>query len=79
MCWVGRPVLCGLAYDGEIGVKLALDILEEEFRACMALTGMRSIDEIRKEGLKMSRKVSWGSSHRRLGSSSERPNLASKL
>ena len=81
ICWVGRPVLWGLAYDGENGVKSALDILQEEFRACMALTGMRSIDEIRKEGRKMLRTVSWESSRTRLGSitSSERPNLPSRL
>ncbi|KIW41450.1 uncharacterized protein PV06_07008 [Exophiala oligosperma] len=58
MCWVGRPVLWGLAYDGERGVKMALDILEEEFRACMALTGMRSVEEIRQYGRSLLRRVS---------------------
>ncbi|KAJ9640753.1 hypothetical protein H2204_003042 [Knufia peltigerae] len=58
MCWAGRPVLWGLAYDGERGVKMALDILEEEFRACMALTGMRSVEEIRQYGRSLLRRVS---------------------
>lgn len=79
MCWVGRPILWGLAYDGERGVKLALDILEEEFRACMALTGMRTVEEIRKEGRKMLRKVFLDSVCRRPSWSSEGSRLASKL
>ncbi|KAH6880717.1 FMN-dependent dehydrogenase [Thelonectria olida] len=45
-CMAGRPALWGLAYDGERGVKLALDILYDEFVTCMALAGTRNVSEI---------------------------------
>ncbi|OLY83947.1 Peroxisomal (S)-2-hydroxy-acid oxidase GLO5 [Smittium mucronatum] len=44
--FVGRPVLWALAYDGENGVNVMLDILVEEFRMAMALAGCRSIKDI---------------------------------
>ncbi|PMD34850.1 FMN-dependent dehydrogenase [Hyaloscypha variabilis F] len=44
--WVGRPVLWGLAYDGRRGVELMLDILREELKICMGLTGCSSIKQI---------------------------------
>ncbi|MCJ1240447.1 hypothetical protein MMC14_008450 [Varicellaria rhodocarpa] len=50
-CWVGRPVLWGLAYDGEAGVGLMLDTLYEEFKRCMQLTGCKSVSEITKASL----------------------------
>nr|DBA27118.1 TPA: hypothetical protein GDO54_011294 [Pyxicephalus adspersus] len=37
--FVGRPVLWGLAYQGEDGVKEVLNILKEEFKLAMALSG----------------------------------------
>ena len=37
--FVGRPVLWGLAYDGESGVRGVLDVLNTELRMAMALTG----------------------------------------
>jgi 4-hydroxymandelate oxidase len=43
---VGRPILWGLAVDGEHGVSLALDILRNEFDAAMALCGCRSVSDI---------------------------------
>ena len=43
---VGRATLYGLAAAGEEGALKALDILAEELRRCMALCGMRTIDEI---------------------------------
>jgi isopentenyl diphosphate isomerase/L-lactate dehydrogenase-like FMN-dependent dehydrogenase len=36
---VGRPVLWGLAIDGEAGARLALEILAEELRLALALLG----------------------------------------
>ncbi|KAK7414253.1 hypothetical protein QQX98_006850 [Neonectria punicea] len=45
-CLAGRPALWGLAYDGERGVKLALDILYDEFITCMALAGTRTVADI---------------------------------
>ncbi|XP_072045179.1 2-Hydroxyacid oxidase 1-like isoform X2 [Amphiura filiformis] len=44
--FVGRPILWGLALDGECGVKRVLKILQEEFDIAMALTGCRSVEEI---------------------------------
>lgn len=49
--WVGRPVLWGLAYKGEEGVKLMLKILSDEVRLCMGLAGVVNIKEITKEYL----------------------------
>ncbi|PVU87505.1 hypothetical protein BB559_006035 [Furculomyces boomerangus] len=44
--FVGRPNLYGLAYNGEAGVNLALDILNEEFTLAMALSGCPSLKDI---------------------------------
>lgn len=38
-CFVGRVPIWGLAYDGERGVGLAINLLLEEFKLAMALTG----------------------------------------
>ncbi|KAK6365050.1 hypothetical protein LTS17_011528 [Exophiala oligosperma] len=50
-CWVGRPVLWGLAYKGRDGVELCLRLLMDEFRLCMGLAGVTSVKEISKEYL----------------------------
>lgn len=50
-CWVGRIPLWGLAYNGEAGVKLALDILYDEFVLVMALMGCKNVSEIRRSHL----------------------------
>ncbi|KAK5131367.1 hypothetical protein LTR08_000970 [Meristemomyces frigidus] len=46
--WVGRPAIWGLAYNGEEGVDLMLDILYNEFKRCMQLTGCNSVKDITK-------------------------------
>ncbi len=43
---VGRPVLWGLATDGEHGVAAVLGILNDELDLAMALCGCRSLAEI---------------------------------
>ncbi|XP_049851238.1 2-Hydroxyacid oxidase-like [Schistocerca gregaria] len=43
---IGRPILWGLAYNGESGVELALNFLKTELLETMILSGTRSIDEI---------------------------------
>ncbi len=43
---IGRPILWGLAVDGEEGVAAVLEHLREELDLAMALAGCRSIDEI---------------------------------
>ncbi|CAN6674761.1 hypothetical protein TRVA0_064S00188 [Trichomonascus vanleenenianus] len=50
-CWVGRVALWGLAYNGEEGVSLALNILHDEFRVVMALMGCTKVSDIRPEHL----------------------------
>lgn len=46
---VGRPVIWGLAVDGEKGVKSVLMILRDELDLAMALCGCDSIEKINKE------------------------------
>ncbi|KAL3445138.1 S-2-hydroxy-acid oxidase [Aspergillus insuetus] len=48
---VGRPVLWGLAYQGNKGVEAAINILERELSRTMALAGVVKISEITKETL----------------------------
>ena len=43
---IGRPVLWGLALDGEAGVTNVLDILRREFDLALALCGYVSIEQI---------------------------------
>jgi 4-hydroxymandelate oxidase len=43
---VGRPVLWGLAVDGDAGVQRVLEILRDELSLAMALAGCRTIGEI---------------------------------
>ncbi|KAI1324671.1 hypothetical protein F5Y16DRAFT_380505 [Xylariaceae sp. FL0255] len=50
-CWVGRPVMWGLAYDGEKGVDKMLNVLYDEFRRCMMLSGCKDVSEIGKAHL----------------------------
>ncbi|XP_061478511.1 2-Hydroxyacid oxidase 1 isoform X2 [Rhineura floridana] len=44
--FVGRPIIWGLAYKGEEGVKEVLQILKEEFQLAMALSGCQSVEAI---------------------------------
>ena len=49
--WLGRPVLWGLAYAGQRGVELALRLLEDEFKLCLALAGVVKVEEISQDYL----------------------------
>jgi (S)-2-hydroxy-acid oxidase len=53
--WVGRPVLWGLALDGERGVEHVLNILREELKVCMGLAGCANIRQIDKTYLRRAR------------------------
>ncbi|KAL3699784.1 hypothetical protein R1sor_017806 [Riccia sorocarpa] len=44
--FVGRPVVWGLAAEGEAGVKKVLQLLKDEFTLAMALAGATKISEI---------------------------------
>ncbi|KAI9685829.1 MAG: hypothetical protein M1822_004107 [Bathelium mastoideum] len=50
-CWIGRPVLWGLVYDGQQGVEKTIKILYDEFKRCMQLTGCRTVSDINKNSL----------------------------
>jgi isopentenyl diphosphate isomerase/L-lactate dehydrogenase-like FMN-dependent dehydrogenase len=45
---VGRPIIWGLAVDGEQGAKRVLDILRKDFELTMRLCGCASVKEIKK-------------------------------
>ena len=47
---LGRPILYGLALEGQAGVERILGILRDELDIDMALAGFRTIDEIRTLG-----------------------------
>ncbi len=47
---VGRPVLWGLAVDGEAGATRVLALLGEEVRNAMQLCGVTSVEALRSEG-----------------------------
>jgi (S)-2-hydroxy-acid oxidase len=51
LCFIGRPVLWGLAYGGQEGVELVLEILENELRLTMGLAGVRTLKEISRSHL----------------------------
>ena len=46
---VGRPVLWGLAVDGEAGVRSVLELLRQEVDLAMALAGARSVSELTRD------------------------------
>ncbi|KAH7161696.1 L-lactate dehydrogenase [Dactylonectria macrodidyma] len=50
-CWIGRPVLWGLAYKGQEGVELCLKLLTEQLHRCMALAGVTRVEDIGPEYL----------------------------
>ena len=50
-CWIGRPMLWGLAYNGSAGVELCLQLLTDEFRLCMGLMGVTKVSDIGPEHL----------------------------
>ncbi|CAF1294725.1 unnamed protein product [Rotaria sordida] len=48
---VGRPILWGLAVDGEKGVSNVLQILKTEFQTAMMLCGCQTIEDISKNDI----------------------------
>jgi (S)-2-hydroxy-acid oxidase len=51
LCFIGRTALWGLAYGGQDGVELALEVLENELRLTMGLAGVRNLKEISRNHL----------------------------
>ena len=51
---IGRPVLWGLAVDGQNGVNLTLEILRKELDLAMALSGCTDVNKISKNLVKLS-------------------------
>ncbi|KAJ5673158.1 FMN-dependent dehydrogenase [Penicillium longicatenatum] len=50
-CFAGRPAIWDLAYDGQKGVELGLNLLYDEFTTAMALAGCRNVSEITSESI----------------------------
>jgi 4-hydroxymandelate oxidase len=46
---VGRPIIWGLAVDGDQGAKRVLDILRKDFELTMRLCGCATIEDINKD------------------------------
>lgn len=51
--FIGRPVLYGLALDGETGVERVLQILQDELKLAMSLCGTASLADINKDHLRL--------------------------
>ncbi|KAF9903673.1 Hydroxyacid oxidase 1 [Linnemannia zychae] len=47
--FLGRPILWGLAHNGEEGVSLALNLIQQEFELAMALAGCCKISDINRD------------------------------
>lgn len=47
--FIGRPVLWGLAYNGQAGVEKVLKILNDELKRAMILTGCLKLSDIKKD------------------------------
>ncbi|KAF9363701.1 Hydroxyacid oxidase 1 [Mortierella sp. NVP85] len=47
--FLGRPVLWGLAHNGEEGVSLALNLIQQEFELAMALAGCCQLSDITRD------------------------------
>ncbi|OJJ07553.1 hypothetical protein ASPVEDRAFT_202450 [Aspergillus versicolor CBS 583.65] len=52
-CLAGRPAIWGLGYNGQSGVNLAINLLYDEFKTCMALSGCKNISEISREHISL--------------------------
>ncbi|XP_027722522.1 hydroxyacid oxidase 2 isoform X1 [Vombatus ursinus] len=53
--FLGRPILWGLTYKGEEGVRQVLNLLKKEFYRSMVFTGCRSISEISQDLVQFSK------------------------
>ncbi|XP_053561749.1 2-Hydroxyacid oxidase 2 [Bombina bombina] len=53
--FIGRPIVWGLTYKGEEGVRSVLQILTDEFRLSMALSGCRNVSEINRNLIQFSK------------------------
>ena len=52
MVFIGRPILWGLAFDGQNGVNLTLNILRKELDSAMALSGNTDVTQINRDLVK---------------------------
>lgn len=49
--WLGRPAIWGLKYDGQAGVELMEQIIEDDLKLTMALAGTKTVAEINRSCL----------------------------
>jgi len=47
--FLGRPILWGLAVNGEAGVKSVLEMIRDEFKSAMALAGCANLSDITRD------------------------------
>ncbi|KAJ1920447.1 Hydroxyacid oxidase 1 [Mycoemilia scoparia] len=57
--FLGRPVLWALSYQGEEGVCKMLDLINEEFRLAMALTGCCTINDIKRSHVETLKQIQY--------------------
>lgn len=57
---VGRAPLWGLSHKGQEGVEAVINILERELSRTMALAGVRSLREVRRDMLGVARLGGFG-------------------
>ena len=56
---IGRPVFWGLAVDGEAGVRMALELLRQEFDRAMAYCGVTSVEGINRSMVSLPGEAGW--------------------
>lgn len=49
--FLGRPVLYGLAIDGQKGVERVVQIMNDELKRALVLTGCLEVEDIRRQGV----------------------------
>ena len=55
MVFIGRPVLWGLAFDGQAGVELTLNILKKELDLAMSLSGNTDVKNVDRDLVRCSK------------------------
>lgn len=65
--FLGRPIVWGLAYDGERGVKKVIDMINWELRTAMALAGTPKLKDITPDFVVPSEDLSFSKTFERLG------------
>ncbi|KAG2175096.1 hypothetical protein INT44_007574 [Umbelopsis vinacea] len=73
--FLGRPIVYGLAYQGEEGVRSVLSLINYEFRLAMALAGCTSTDKITPDYIIPAEEISLARSYAKYHSKRIAPKL----